>query len=191
MDLLVSSRDAIQQEEKESGKYPTRYLRVELCLAILENAGKDPEAQRLRNEWTGAYGAMTRMIDYKTDVKKVAKTLVVGPYHGHRLDEVISPPAKDPSVAAQSALAGLSLEGTYSDARSIFAAARWLHENHAATKPVQLAYGRLRDHLVRATAHVFRAQPDKPKQAAEEAALVKLEEADQAAGLALRTQLGL
>lgn len=191
MDLLAASTEAIQAEERESGKYPTRYLRIELCLATLDALNLNGEAQRLRQDWTSAYGPMTKMTHYLPDLKKVVQHLITGPYYGLSLREVVTPPAVDAGVIGKTALLKMPLQTPWKEARAIFSAARWLQENHADSAQIQSACVHLRDQLVDATKDEFRGSlPHNTDPKKEEEVLARQAAGDRDLGAALLMQLG-
>jgi hypothetical protein len=138
IDFLAASITLIQAEDRKSGKYPSRWLRLEIALQVLTDTGQGSEVARLRAAWESVYGEMLRMTDFVADARKVATALCAGPYRGRgnapgvALTDVVrfSQPAATVSKVAKVASSGnaANLEG-YVEPSLLFAAAQWLNEN--------------------------------------------------------------
>jgi hypothetical protein len=190
MDLLASSAALVQQEDKRSGSYPSRALRVELGLGALEQMGRSADAVRLRTDWEKLYGPIQKMTELLPEVPKVITALLAGPYEGLALNQIITFDFADYSIPGKLARAGSPLNASQRDPRLLFAAARWLHENEPSAPALQKACDLLRQHLVLSAPKEFRFRGEpKPDPGQFEALLSAQEKEDRAAGLDLRAQL--
>lgn len=184
MDLLSTRREDIRTEERWSGRYPSRALRVEILLAALDACGHGAQIKRLRAIWEEAYGPMQTMLSVRDDVGRAVPALYAGPYQGRALSEIVSPFPADAAGLVEEL--GEKAAGNYGelepDVRLLFAAAQWVHE-HAAPSQAGEAYQRIVTRLVQPGATEFRMRgaPVADKVSVE-ADLKLLEEADKQNG---------
>lgn len=193
MDLLATSVNVIQTEERRRGKYPTRALRMELMLEALKQTGHLEDSKRLRLTWEGAYGPMQKMLDFKNDVERVVRSVYDGPYKGIALTSITSFPqnvsqtlqtiGEAAAGSFRSALAG------YDNPRLLFAAAQWLHENPQPGQHAD-AYKFIVEQIVKKGTNQFRMRGESVENKATlDADLKAHEETDRANGRALSDYL--
>ncbi|MEO8449263.1 MAG: hypothetical protein ABI647_05700 [Gemmatimonadota bacterium] len=172
-DLLTTAQEVVQKEERRFGAYPTRALRVELMVKTLELTGHGEGSKRVRSDWESIYGAMQTMLEFQSDVERVVKALLAGPYSGRvatgsetrlleqgvALTTIISFPVdQDVTIKtiAETAALKQSLTG-YDDPRLLFAAAQWLHANPEGGESPE-AYAALTKQIVQKGANQFRSR---------------------------------
>lgn len=156
IDLLAASRDVVTAEARRGGAYPTRALRVELTLRVLQQTGHDAAAARLRGVWEATYGAITAMADFLTDADTVIPALLAATFNGVRLRDVITAPGTDQAarqVAQWTVDNHVKLRGV-ADVRVLFSAAQWLQEEQHPQRGS--AFAILRAHAARQGGHQFR-----------------------------------
>lgn len=204
IDFLATTVTAIQGDVRKSGKYPTRALRIELALQVLERTGYAAAVPSLRTAWESVYGAIEQMKEFVSDTKVVARALCDGPYKGNSAGAGVGlafaagvRPADTATIEKIAKLAAAGDEKNlrpYTSPQFVFAAAQWLHENpQPAQKPTADSllvaqavkkYTRQVRAVRNETAAVTKARE---QAAAQERA--EQEAADRATGLALRDLL--
>jgi hypothetical protein len=194
MNLLATSVDFIQREEKRSGRYPTRALRIELLLEALAQLGHGDESRRLRSNWEGVYGPMQKMSEFKPDVPMVVKAIYAGPYKGDTLTSLgsFATHAVDRIrlIARTAAANDRNKLAQFTEPRELFAAAEWLHENPQKVQSPD-ANKLLVGQVVEKGRYNFRNRSGKsePDKAAIETEIKSYEEADRRSGRELREYL--
>jgi hypothetical protein len=160
MDLLAVSVTAVRTEERKTGKYPTRALRVELMLTALVQNSHQAEATRLRSAWEATYGPPQRMLDFMSDLPAVVTAIYAGPYQGTSLLDITSFPKGDAltiQTIGEAARGGFSnMLADYHDPRLLFAGAQWLHENRQAGQDPE-AYTWIVKQVIKRDKNQFRA----------------------------------
>jgi hypothetical protein len=137
MDLLTTRVSAIQNARSQSGRYPTRGMRVELMLTALSRNGFVEDSNRLRATWEAAYGKPADGDKVKEDVPLVVEA-ICGPHYPSpvqgqpplALTDVISFAAdgSEQTLAEYAAANSNKLCDLATDPRKFFAAAQVLHE---------------------------------------------------------------
>ncbi|MDI1478911.1 hypothetical protein [Polyangium sp. y55x31] len=126
---LAQGKTFIQAEAQAApfAIYPTRSLRVALCLVLLARMGFAADAARLRDAWRETYGDEHPMKDFEADLPAVVDALVGTPFPELGKKSLVDALAfsstqhENASREASKILAGLQLQSA--DVRALFAAA--------------------------------------------------------------------
>lgn len=198
IDLNATTVAKVQNEERTSGIYPTRNLRIRLLAEALRRTDHAPAAVRLCNGWEAVYGPMTKMTGFLDELPQVVSALLAGPYRGLTMTSIIKFPSewcREVKVIGLNAAQNLPLAG-HTDPRKLFAAAQWLHENLQSVRDMASAQENLVTQIIVKSTQLERGVrgtgvrgPDLQKKAQEEAKLVQLEAADRQRGVELRKLL--
>lgn len=166
LDLLAADPDFVKGEKPRPGSYPPRSIRAELLLQALADRGRSVEAGELRANWETIYGSVLQSAaaTLAGDVPGVVSAIYGASYPGfapdrsartYTLPEVIDFAGIDYVSAGGQAEIDL-LDPTFTDPRTLLAAARWIDETVASPGTAKAAHDRLRERMVKKFANAYR-----------------------------------
>ena len=152
LDLLVTDKKAVENEQYFAGGYPTRAFRVELAAAALNDLGFTEEAAAVLKTWAGVYPGGPKPAAFLDDVPKVVQA-IYGPA-GMNLKTLMAPTSMAEVIKVGKAAVLNNANQLVLDPRTLFSAARWVHDN--LPDQVDVAQSVLTGHLLTASPIVYR-----------------------------------